>query len=369
MNDKEKSRLEAKQGRLIKKIGDLQIEKQQIQDWHMRKEMEAIILSAMDDIKREASAWFVKYAEAEGITPAAARKRAEKADIEALSRKAKLYVENRQNKDFARSETANAEMKLYNLSMKTSRAELLLRHMELTLRELADDMTEFTGGYIMSGTEAELYRQAGILGQSVLPPSQVRIVAQELAKEPYYGKVFTDTIWQNVDVAKKRLSAGIKKSLTQGKNPRTWMKSLEQVADPAQRFLESKIYQVAVTETAARQEAVVAKAMEEAGFTHYQIVAERDDRTCVICQHYDRYVGVVRDREPGFNAPLFHPHCRCKQFAYIRTEEALEAELDELEAYIKRLEAISTVEEMQQERYDYLPEEWMRDIGQYMAGD
>ena len=74
----------------------------------------------MDQIQKEIDSFYAKYASKEGITIAEAKKRASKLDMEEFSRKAKKYVE---EKNF--SKQANDEMRLYNLTMKVNRLELL----------------------------------------------------------------------------------------------------------------------------------------------------------------------------------------------------------------------------------------------------
>ena len=84
------------------------------------KEVEKIYQNMIDEIEKEINGFYGKYAKKEGITIAEARKRAAKADIEALGRKAAKYVK---EKNF--SQRANEEMRLYNLTMKVNRLELL----------------------------------------------------------------------------------------------------------------------------------------------------------------------------------------------------------------------------------------------------
>ena len=73
------------------------------------KEIEKIYANMMDEIQKEINGFYTKYAKAEGITIAEAKKRVSKMDIDAYSRKAEQYVK---DKDF--SKEANEEMRLYN---------------------------------------------------------------------------------------------------------------------------------------------------------------------------------------------------------------------------------------------------------------
>lgn len=84
------------------------------------KELRRIYEDMMDSVQKEIDAFYARYAAKEGITLAAAKRRADKLDIEAYERKAKKYV---REKNF--SKQANDEMRLYNLVMKVNRLELL----------------------------------------------------------------------------------------------------------------------------------------------------------------------------------------------------------------------------------------------------
>ena len=74
----------------------------------------------LDSIQQGIDSFYAKYAEKEGITLAQAKQRVSRLDIEEYQRKAAKYVKDR---DF--SDQANAEMRLYNLTMKINRLEML----------------------------------------------------------------------------------------------------------------------------------------------------------------------------------------------------------------------------------------------------
>ena len=78
-----------------------------------QKRIREIYQNMIDEMDKEIHGFYGKYASKEGITISEARKRAAKLDIEAYARKAKKYVK---EKDF--SDEANAEMRLYNMTMR-----------------------------------------------------------------------------------------------------------------------------------------------------------------------------------------------------------------------------------------------------------
>lgn len=95
------------------------------------RKIKEIYANMMDEINKEINGFYTKYAAKEGITMAEAKKRVSKLDIAAYERKAKKYVE---TKDL--SDRANEEMRIYNLTMKVNRLELLKANIGLVKKSL-----------------------------------------------------------------------------------------------------------------------------------------------------------------------------------------------------------------------------------------
>lgn len=126
------------------------------------KHVKRIYQNQLDAIQKEIDAFYGKYAKTEGITIAEAKKRVSKLDIAAYERKAKKYVE---EKDF--SDKANEEMRLYNLTMKVNRLEMLKANIGLELISGHDELEKYMAEILKGRTEDELKRQAGILGETI----------------------------------------------------------------------------------------------------------------------------------------------------------------------------------------------------------
>ena len=97
------------------------------------KKVDEIYQSMIDECTRDIEGFYSHYAKKEGITLAEAKKRAANLDIKAYERKAKKYVA---EKNF--SEQANKEMRLYNMTMKVNRLELLKSELSLEMTACAD---------------------------------------------------------------------------------------------------------------------------------------------------------------------------------------------------------------------------------------
>src|SRR5690625_839630 len=96
----------------------------------------------IDDIDSQINEFYGRYADKEGITMAEAKRRATKADIKKYENKAKKYVRWSKSKDESQrmrafTPTANEEMRLYNMTMRVNRLELLKANIYLDLLSMA----------------------------------------------------------------------------------------------------------------------------------------------------------------------------------------------------------------------------------------
>lgn len=162
------------------------------QDRNFVQETNSQLRFAMEQSLKESAAWISKYAGKEGMSPADALKLASSADIRALAEKAKIYVPAR---DF--SDVANMEMRLYNFSMKMSRHELLLRHMDLETIRAFGSVEDSMTSYLSNMTLAELQRQAGILGLSVISKDELNKISKEVVNSSFHNTHF-QTVYGNI---------------------------------------------------------------------------------------------------------------------------------------------------------------------------
>lgn len=292
--------------------------------------------------QNEIDAFYGKYASKEGISINEAKKRCSKLDIAAYERKAKKYVEdaardrkaNGGKTNFAGdyfSKKANEEMELYNLTMKVNRLELLKANIGLELVKGHAELEGFMGEILEGRTLAELQRQAGILGKTVLNNAQK---AHAIVNASFNNATFSDRIWMYQDMMKADLSKMLQSGLIQGKNPRALAKELRRYFKGDERLKNGKsgaIYnteRLMRTELARVQTEAQKQSFERNGFDYYEFIV--NGGCCPICEAIAGDHFKVSDMMPGKNAPPMHPHCRCSTAAY-EDEEDYEAWLDYLE--------------------------------------
>lgn len=261
----------------------------------------------MDQIQKEIDGFYAKYARKEGITLAEAKKRVSKLDIEAYGRKAAKYVK---EKDF--SEEANAEMRLYNATMKINRLEMLKANIGLELVDGFDGLQKYFDKLLTERTLSEFERQAGILGKTVRNNAKA---AHAIVNASFANAKYSDRIWMYQDMMKAELSKLLQEGLIQGRNPRQLATHLQKLfgvskAD-AQRLMRTELARV---QTETQKQSFIKN-----GFTKYEFIALGS--ACEICKAIDGKHYDVEKMMPGTNAPPMHPNCRCSVAAWEDDEE------------------------------------------------
>ena len=272
-------------------------------------EIKKIYQSMMDQISDEIHAFYSKYASDTGITMAEAIKRANKLDMEEYSRKAKKYVE---EKNF--SEQANAEMKLYNMTMKVNRLELLKANIGLELVSGHDELEKFFQEELEGKTIEELERLAGILGDSIQNNKEF---AESIVNASFHNATFSDRIWMHQDLLKNNISSLLQTGLIQGRNPNVLARDLRRrfnvkISD-AERLMRTEMARVQID---AQMKSYAANGIDE-----FEYIACGGSDVCDICKKLDGKVFKVSKMMISENAPPMHPNCHCSTGVHIDNKE------------------------------------------------
>lgn len=268
------------------------------------KLLQEIYRTAVDQMTREVESFFQRYARDEQITLADARRRVSLLDMKEYERLAKQYVE---SKDF--SPEANRQMKLYNLTMKANRLELLRNRLGLEMVKMTNDtQTEISRALVERSLET-FEEYAGILGDSVRDPSALAVAISE---EPFKGAKWSERLWgTNQKGLYDSVTKTLENALISGKNARQLASSLRKQYGislyEAQRLM--------VTEMARCQTEAAKLSMEVNGNEYYMVLTANAMGPCGECSDLEdqttRDPIPVKDMEPGVNAPPLHPSCHC----------------------------------------------------------
>lgn len=275
------------------KKADLKDEAEYIQ------EIQDIYSTMLTQINKEIESFFVRYSNKEGMSMAEAKRKASDIDIKEYEKKAKKYVK---EKDF--SKEANEQMRLYNLSMKVNRLELLKANIGLELTAGSDELVSFTKEKLEGAALEQIQRNAGILGDTIVDNAKT---AKTIANSSFKNATFSERIWSQQDLLKNDLYGILSTALIQGRNPREFIpkvrKSFDVTRYQAERLLRTELTRVRIQ--------AQAESYEANGIDEYEYVACGLRDVCPICKVLDKQIFKLKDMEPGENAPPRHANCHC----------------------------------------------------------
>ena len=284
------------------------------------KRINEIYEETLQGIQSEIDAFYRKYAIDNKISLREAKKRVRKLDIAEYERKAKRYVK---NKDF--SKKANEEMRIYNLTMKINRLEMLKANIGLEQLKGASKLERFFYKILNRRALKEYERQAGILGKSVRDNAKL---AHAVVNASFRGMNFSDRIWTNSAAMKADLDRLITTGLIRGKNPRVLAREMRKHVIGGEGAVGAKYHaeRLMRTELARVQTEAQKQSMEENGFELYQFFV--NGGCCSACEEvakkktkYGTGVYRIKDLQPGLNAAPIHPNCRCSIAPYEDSDE------------------------------------------------
>jgi len=255
----------------------------------------------------------MRYAAKENLSLADVKKKISKLDVESFAAKAEKYVK---EKDF--SDTANQELRLYNITMRTNRLELLQANIRLNTIGLANEEQRMLEEHLMETAMREYARQAGILGDSVPSQKQLANIAKNIVNAEFRNVEFSNRIWQNQKELQEGLENVIRRTLINGENPRVGARKLRALVEKEFKLKEYAADRIAITETGRVQIEVQKTSYNDYGYDQYVFISE--PKACKVCKPLDGEIFKVSKMTPGTNAPMMHPMCRCSTSAYMDRE-------------------------------------------------
>lgn len=275
------------------------------------REIERIYKSTLDSIQKEIDAFYGKYAMDTDMTISEAKKRASKLDIEAYGRKAKQYVKERNFSDIA-----NAEMKLYNMTMKVNRLELLKANIGLEMVKNFDELDKFYKDTLTNETIKELRRMSSILGDSVIDTDKANKrysqAAERIAGASFHNATFSDRVWMHQDLLKHEIDMSLQRALISGTSMQRLASDLRKKFGVSQKNAERLMR----TEIRRMQTDAAMESYKRNGNEKYEFMA-LGQHPCEICSALDGKVYKVEKMEVGLNAPPMHPNCMCSTAPHV----------------------------------------------------
>ena len=297
---------------------ELEWQKQQIKDDKRRMaEIKAMMVELQDAIQEEIERnWYV-FSSGQGISMEEAYKRSNELDVVRFAKKAKKYVKNR---DF--SPQANKELKLYNLTMRVNRLELLKANIGLELIRTFDEIDKYVSNELTTVAKEEMKRQAGILYIDV-SKNEYTSMLKQIANGSFQGVEFSNLIWSYQNELKADLSKLLQRSIVLGRNPKMLAPELKKyLTEEGKLNAKFNTQRLMVSETTNIQIAIQKQSYLDAGIEKYGYNAEPS--ACSVCAKLKDKTFLVSEMMPGKNAPSMHPFCRCSTYPVFEIEHAVD---------------------------------------------
>lgn len=289
-------------------------QEQQIKDDKKRMaEIKKRLRYAQDAIQKEMDAQWDSFSNGQKITRSEAIKRANEMDVKAFARKAKKYVK---EKDF--SPTANKELKLYNLTMRVNRLELLKANIGLELVATFNDLDKYFATELTNAGFAELKRQAGILEMTIAKSGYAKLVEQVINSSFRVEgfATFSENLWMYQTELKADLDKLLVRSVTMGRNPKQLAPELSKyLTDEGRENTKFNTQRLMVTETTRVQTGIQEQSYRDADINQYVYIAE--PTACKVCLPLNGKIFNVDDMQPGVNTAPMHPFCKCSTAPYV----------------------------------------------------
>lgn len=131
-------------------------------------------------------------------------------------------------------------------------------------------------------------------------------VIQEILKNPWSGKHFSERIWGNTDLIAEQLTKIMTSGFMSGRSISDMSREIRTFTSTTQ-YVANRLIR---TELTYVTNAAEKESYKEIGLEEYMYMATLDDRTSDICQELDNKVFKVSEAKPGKNLPPMHPQCR-----------------------------------------------------------
>ena len=218
----------------------------------------------------------------------------------------------------------DADLKKYLMSQlnadaykaRITRLEALKESIYINTKKAADvELQQSQLGYINNIKESyyrniyDIQKGTGIVTDfTTLPVNAI----EEILKNNWSGKHYSERVWGNSDVLASKLEEVITSGLMRGKNSKKMATELADLSDYGKMAAERLVR----TETTYVTNMAELESYKELDIDKYIFVATLDLRTSPMCREMDGKIIEVSKGIPGENLPPLHPWCRSTTRAY-----------------------------------------------------
>ncbi|MDB7615788.1 minor capsid protein, partial [Enterococcus faecium] len=215
--------------------------------------------------------------------------------------------------------TANQELKLYNLTMRVNRLELLKANIGLELISLFNELDKYFSNELTKAGMDELKRQAGILEMTIAEKGYLKLV-EHVINSSFRADgfaTFSERLWMYQAELKADLDKLLVRSVTMGRNPKQLAPELSKfLTEEGRENTKFNTQRLMVTEITRIQSGVQKESYIDADIEKYGWVTEPN--ACQLCKSIAAdgpYL--VSEMEVGKNMMPVHPFDRCSTYPIV----------------------------------------------------
>ena len=269
----------------------------------IEKELVDEYKKAMNEIGKEISNLFYKYAKDNNLSYSDAKKYLNSSEFKEFKRDLKSYMK-------LIEETGDEELllELNTLAMKSriSRLEEMFYQCGKYINEVYESTNKRLQIAYSSTIKDNYYQTIYDIHKAIGVGVSFSYIDNDMIKEilafPWSGRHYSSRLWSNRTKLKNAMVEELTQMLIQGKGVKETSKALSKRLDADLKNCIRLIH----TEHSYFMEISSQKAYVECDIDKYEILATLDKRTSKICQDLDGEVFNVKDAVVGVNMPPFH---------------------------------------------------------------
>lgn len=274
----------------------------------------------IEEIKKELSNFYKRYAENENITVEEAQALLTPEELERFRMNVNEYILKAQENATSFNIVLASELERASLAYRISRLQELEMYLKIQANQLMESANANTFGcnYVIYNevylrSAYEIFKGTGIMDLTFIANESVFI--EDVLKRPWTsdGTTFSEKIWINQNTLIDNLVTELSKIVNDGDSYITASRRLNKVMNTGLSNCKRLIH----TESAYFSSLAQHECYTELGVEKYQFYSELNTGVCSICGSLDSKVFNMKDRQVGVNAVPMHPNCRCVEAPYI----------------------------------------------------
>ena len=275
---------------------------------------------AIKSIEKDIAYWYERFASANGVSYAEAKRLLSTKELQAFRMDVKEYIEKGESLDPKwREQLEQASVKVH-----VSRLESLKLQVQQEAERVAGEFSKGFENFAFNSYSEQYYKtpyeiQKGLrVGWEVMRLDRRNV--DNVVRKPWAsdGRNFSERVWANRSKLVNELHTNLTQAVIRGDDPKKTIEAL------SKRMNVSKVAagRLIMTENAFFSSAATKDVYKDLEVEKYEILATLDSRTSEVCRDMDGKVFKRSEYEVGITAPPFHVWCRTTTVPYFDDEEA-----------------------------------------------